>query len=163
MNGNRVVFYSVEGLRRQGRRFVAAAAFATLAGCGQISFPLTSTSDSAPPLQPIGMTGSIASVNETTAERDVVSTDRGIIATALAAAPSSSETPTQLAWVNPETGNQGTIFEVVDSDPKGNGGCRKFSTTANTIEGVRAYSGVACPDSFRKWHVTVLKPADAGA
>ncbi|MEI2384188.1 RT0821/Lpp0805 family surface protein [Breoghania sp. JC706] len=109
-------------------------------------------------------TGSIASMNDPQTDRDVAVTDRGIIASTLATAPQTVEpTPTQLAWANPETGNQGTIFEVVDADPKDAGGCRRFSTTANTIDGVRAYSGIACPDSFDKWHVTVLQPADAGA
>lgn len=160
MKDFRATFYTVRSGMRQWRRFAAVGLLAGLAGCSQISFPIA-TSDTE---QPVNMTGTVIGMQDEAADRDVAATDRGIIASTLASAPTSDEpAPTQLAWVNPETGNQGTIFEIVDADPKQAGGCRRFTTTANTIEGVRNYSGIACPDSFDTWHVTVLQPADAGA
>ncbi len=165
MSGQHATFYTLRTGWRQRRLAVAAIGLLALAGCGHISFPMGETAETkATALK----TASIKGTETPESESEVVETDRGVIASTLASAPAdktaeASPSATQLAWVNPETGNQGTIFEIVDADPKGIHGCRKFSTTANTIEGVRAYSGIACPDSFDKWHVTVLKPADAGA
>ncbi|PTW62162.1 outer membrane surface antigen [Breoghania corrubedonensis] len=161
MSVHRTTFYTDRTGWRQWRVALVSVALLGLAGCGHISFPMGKSSES--DASSIN-TGSVASMSDPRTDRDVAVTDRGIIASTLATAPETQEpTPTQLAWANPETGNQGTIFEVVDADPKAAGSCRRFSTTANTIDGVRAYSGIACPDSFDKWHVTVLQPADAGA
>ncbi len=165
MSGQRATFYTLRTGWRQWRLAVAAMGVLALAGCGHISFPMSDTSETGTSQI---RTASIDGMETPDSDSEIVATDRGVIASTLASAPAvegpeASVSPTQLAWVNPETGNQGTIFEIVDADPKGVHGCRKFSTTANTIEGVRAYSGIACPDSFDKWHVTVLQPADAGA
>ncbi|MDJ0932359.1 RT0821/Lpp0805 family surface protein [Breoghania sp.] len=155
MSVHRATFYTVKPSSRQWRVALASFALLGLADCGHISFPLNSGSESN---SAAIKTGSISSMSDPQTDRDVAMTGRGIIASTLANAPETAEpTPTQLA----RPGIQGTIFKIVDADPKAENDCRRFSTTANTIDGVRAYSGIARPDSFDKWYVTVLQPADA--
>ncbi|AXS39601.1 RT0821/Lpp0805 family surface protein [Breoghania sp. L-A4] len=134
---------------------IAALAAGALAGCAGIAIPLGGAAGTSDVNAPIDLTGNIGN----TADLDVTLSDRRRIVEALPENPADAETMVPLAWANPETGNRGTITELFEADPAGNRGCARFTTSANTIEGLRNYTGMACPDSFNKWHVTVLEPA----
>ncbi len=136
---------------------IATLAASALAGCAGIAIPLSGADGTSDINAPIDLTGNIGN----TADLDVTMSDRQRIVAVLPENPTEADSVVPLAWVNPETGNRGTITELVEADPAGNRGCARFTTSANTIEGLRNYTGMACPDSFNNWHVTVLEPADS--
>lgn len=113
---------------------------------------------------PLVLTGSIPSDIDV-AYADIGKEDRRLIAASLSGAinqPSMADDdetePTSFAWTNPESGNSGTISEVNMSDFEDTG-CLAFTTTANTIGGVRLYSGTACRDISKKMAITTLTVA----
>lgn len=97
-------------------------------------------------------TGGLPSLSSTAA--DIDSTDRQVIALALASAPAPGRA-IALPWLNPQSGNSGTITALTE-EGKELLGCVAFRTTANTIQGVRAYDGNACRDARQQLAVINL-------
>lgn len=162
MNGSYSTIYSQSCRMRQCRSAVAALAVAALsafalAGCSAISIPLGDAAGTSDVNAPIDLTGNISD----SAVYDVAPGDRQQIAAMLPAGLDETTAVLPLSWSNPDTGNSGTITDIVQADPQGTRGCARFTTSANTIEGLRNYTGMACPDSFATWHVTVLQRVDA--
>lgn len=120
------------------------------AGCAQTSAPIA-TNDMVAPLD---LTNSISGM-PSNAGADVEATDRQVIALALAETTPPGGGEVEIPWLNPESGNSGTITKVTgegDQVP----GCMSFRTTANTIQGVRAYEGNACRDARQNLAVISL-------
>ncbi|MET1414160.1 RT0821/Lpp0805 family surface protein [Roseibium sp. HPY-6] len=131
-----------------------------LAGCARVTVPIGSNNVETPTV----LTGSIPSPTDQ-AYADVDADDRAVIAENLDTfAPSANETAADqevlLSWLNPISGNSGTLTKI-DVDNLGETGCLSFETTANTIAGIRLYSGTACRDITQKFAVTALSVADA--
>ncbi|MCV0429772.1 MAG: pyridoxamine 5'-phosphate oxidase, partial [Roseibium sp.] len=61
---------------------------------------------------------------------------------------------------NASSGNSGTLTNI-DTAALSDTGCISFQTTANTIAGIKLYSGTACRDITQKFAVTTLIVADA--
>lgn len=66
-----------------------------------------------------------------------------------------------LAWENADSGNSGTITEIIASSSAGRA-CRNFATTLASVDGVRAYRGELCR-SGANWEYTRLEPVDRAA
>lgn len=66
-----------------------------------------------------------------------------------------------LAWENADSGNSGTITELIASSSAGRA-CRNFATTLASVDGVRAYRGELCR-SGATWEYTKLEPVDRAA
>ncbi|MCX2723687.1 RT0821/Lpp0805 family surface protein [Roseibium salinum] len=131
-----------------------------LGGCSQFSVPVGSNNVDTPTL----LTGSIPSSSDV-AYSDISVEDRKIIAENLdVAGPQLAETgqadALSLPWLNAVSGNSGTLTNI-DSASLGETGCVFFKTTANTIAGIKLYSGTACRDVTQKFSVTTLSVADA--
>lgn len=132
----------------------------TLGGCSQISVPMGSNDVDTPTL----LTGSIPSSSDI-AYSDISPEDRKIIAENLDAADPELTADSQagalnLPWLNALSGNSGTLSNI-DASSLGETGCISFKTTANTIAGIKLYSGTACRDVTQKFNVTTLSVADA--
>ncbi|KRB59516.1 hypothetical protein ASE04_26485 [Rhizobium sp. Root708] len=58
--------------------------------------------------------------------------------------------PTALAWANPSTGSVGVIEHIDASQDKADG-CRGFTTSRQSLDGITRFNGVACPagDSWK--------------
>ncbi|MFN4009505.1 MAG: RT0821/Lpp0805 family surface protein [Pannonibacter sp.] len=135
-----------------------------LGACAQISGPLA-TSDV---VDMSDVTGSInnagnglatdpAGTGSRAPSSDIDATDRQLIALAIASAPAPGNA-INVPWLNPASGNSGTIIALT---PEGRDllGCVAFRTTANTIQGVRAYDGNACRDARQQMAVINLAEA----
>lgn len=59
------------------------------------------------------------------------------------------------SWFSPVSGNSGTLLKIETADLSGTE-CISFQTTANTITGIRLYTGTACRDPGRRFAVTEL-------
>ncbi|WP_208987305.1 RT0821/Lpp0805 family surface protein [Roseibium marinum] len=132
----------------------------TLGGCSMVSMPMGSNNVDTPTL----LTGSIASSSDV-AYADINNDDRQIIAENLDAigpelAAGSTAEDLTLPWLNAISGNSGTLSKL-DTATLGETGCLSFETTANTIAGIKLYSGTACRDVVQKFAVTTLSVADA--
>ncbi|PVB63203.1 pyridoxamine 5'-phosphate oxidase [Labrenzia sp. 011] len=113
---------------------------------------------------PTLLTGSIESSSDV-AYADIDDEDRKVIAENLdAIAPELTAGTTiedlTLPWLNAISGNSGTLSKL-DASSLGETGCVSFETTANTIAGIKLYSGTACRDVVKKFAVTTLSVADA--
>ena len=131
-----------------------------LAGCAQVTVPVGSNNVDTPTV----LTGSIPSTTDQ-AYSDVDAEDRAVIAENLdTLGPSLIKGDTDedvlLSWLNPISGNSGTVTSI-DAGGLGETGCLSFQTTANTIAGIRLYSGTACRDISQKFAITALSVADA--
>ncbi len=131
-----------------------------LASCTHVTVPTGSNDVSAPTL----ITGSIESSSDI-AYSDVSDDDRAIIADNLDAARVVIENgpaaaALELPWLNSLSGNSGTVSHI-DTSVLQETGCVSFKTTANTIAGIKLYSGTACRDVERNFSVTTLSVADA--
>lgn len=132
-------------------------------GCSQVTMPLGSDDVETP----LVLTGSIPSGIDV-AFTDIDGKDRQIIAFTLdlltSGAVPKQETDddhdARLSWTNPESGNSGKVSDV-DQQALAETGCLTFKTTANTIAGVRIYSGTACRDISRQLTITSLAAGDA--
>lgn len=160
MNGSHPTTYNRSGASRQWRNGLRAFALAALpalalAGCSAVSIPIGDAAGTSDVHAPLDLTGSLGD----TAPLDIAPGDRREIAAIFPAAIGAGQGAAPLSWTNPETGNRGTITEIVLADPKGTQGCARFVTSANTFEGLRNYTGVACPDAAERWHVTALERA----
>jgi len=132
--------------------WLCAALGLGLAACGQVTVPLGSADVETPML----LTGSIPSTADI-AYADIGPTDRLFIAQALSGGlTSGADTASALIpWTNPESGNSGTLSGI-DTATLDQTGCLGFSTTANTIAGVRIYKGTACRNASSRLLVTEL-------
>ncbi|MFN4167906.1 MAG: RT0821/Lpp0805 family surface protein [Pannonibacter phragmitetus] len=110
------------------------------AGCAQTSAPIA-TNDMVTPLD---LTNSINGM-PADANAGVDPTDRQVIALALAGTAPAGGGEVEIPWLNPESGNSGTITKVTGEGAQVPG-CMSFRTTANTFQGVKAYEGSACRD-----------------
>jgi len=130
-----------------------------LSACSGVSVPLGSDDVETPLL----ITGSIESDSDV-AYADIDKRDREIISLTLDSAtidPADAVTPGEtLVWTNPESGNSGTISDVNTASLAENG-CLDFSTTANTIAGIKIYRGTACRDISKRLVVTALAALNA--
>ena len=163
MNASVATIYSPSGGIRQcrsahgrltlGRLALAVMTVFALSGCSAISIPLGEATGTSDMNAPIDLTGSISD----TTDLDVGPDDRRYIAAVVPAHIADPTDQALLSWSNPDTGNSGTIIEIVPADPNGIRGCARFTTSANTFAGLRNYTGMACPDSFKAWHVTLLE------
>lgn len=66
----------------------------------------------------------------------------------------------KIAWSNAETGNSGTISDVIASNRAGSA-CKGFNTTVSSMDGVRLYRGEVCRTG-RTWELVTVEPADSG-
>ncbi|MEH0071683.1 RT0821/Lpp0805 family surface protein [Pannonibacter sp. Pt2-lr] len=88
-------------------------------------------------IAPLDLTNSIDGM-PTDASAGVDPTDRQVIALALAETAPSDGGEVEIPWLNPESGNSGTITKVSGESAQVPG-CMSFRTTANTFQGVKAY------------------------
>ncbi|MEJ1157878.1 RT0821/Lpp0805 family surface protein [Prosthecomicrobium sp. N25] len=68
---------------------------------------------------------------------------------------------TRVEWSNRETGNSGTISDVIAAAPRAGTPCRSFATTFASLDGVRLYHGEACRSGPDAWEVVTVRPAEA--
>jgi len=123
-----------------------------LSACAQVTVPLGSADVETPML----LTGSIPSTTDI-AYADIDGQDRVFMAEALSIGLDSDIETTSLLipWNNPNSGNSGTLSNI-KADTLSQTGCLSFSTTANTIAGVRLYEGTACRDATSRLIITEL-------
>lgn len=76
--------------------------------------------------------------------------DAEIIKTAVVEAPVDGDT-TELAWVNPDTGNKGTILAIDRFVGSHGQKCKKFQTTVDTFMGISLYDGETCEIKRGLW------------
>ncbi|WP_208985949.1 RT0821/Lpp0805 family surface protein [Labrenzia sp. OB1] len=131
-----------------------------LGGCSMVSMPMGSNNIDSPTL----LTGSIGSSSDV-AYADINDDDRQIIAENLDAigpelAAGNTAEDLTLPWLNAVSGNSGTLSKL-ETASLGDTGCLSFETTANTIAGIKLYSGTACRDVAQKFAVTTLSVSDA--
>ncbi len=60
-------------------------------------------------------------------------------------------------WANPETGSQGTITTIAESN-KNDQLCREFETSREAFDGVSIYRGETCMQRGGQWTVTAFAP-----
>ncbi|WP_209001133.1 RT0821/Lpp0805 family surface protein [Stappia sp. BW2] len=152
--------YTAEHIKIQPFAALCLAIATALGGCSQISVPVGSNNIDSPTL----LTGSIPSVSDV-AYADINDDDRSVIAENLdtispdlaAGKPIDS---LSLTWLNSISGNSGTLSSI-NASSFSETGCLGFKTTANTIVGIKLYSGTACRDVTQKFAVTSLNVADA--
>ncbi|PRD45975.1 hypothetical protein C5748_00580 [Phyllobacterium phragmitis] len=65
------------------------------------------------------------------------------------------ETP--IPWANPETGSQGTITTVAETETDA-GLCRRFQTSREAFDGVSLYSGETCMERDGAWMLRSFAP-----
>lgn len=102
-------------------------------------FPLALASCSS--VEPLD--GTSASVSKPS---PAVQTDQTVLASKVGEAEPGV---TPLAWANPATGSAGVI-EKIDGKADGSS-CRSFVSTAQTLDGVKEVSGLACPTNDSSW------------
>lgn len=150
--------------KRLGMLATILSAGAYLGACAQMGGPLGNSDV----VDMSDVTGSIGTTNvptpsapDSTAQSstaaDIDSSDRQLIALALASAAGPGNA-LSVPWINPQTGNSGTITALTE-EGKELLGCVAFRTTANTIQGVRAYDGNACRDARQQLAVITLAEA----
>lgn len=131
-----------------------------LGGCSHVTVPMGASNIDTPTV----ITGSIPSSTDI-AYSDVNEDDRKIIAENLdklgsGLTPPSISAELSVHWLNALSGNSGTLSQI-DTATLSETGCLSFQTTANTIAGIKLYSGTACRDITQKFSVTTLTVADA--
>lgn len=152
--------YTARRIKIQPFAAVLFVVGAAVAGCSQVSVPVGSNNVDTPTI----LTGSIASTTDE-AYSDINQDDRSIIAENLDVigpdlTASRDTNGLTLPWLNSVSGNSGTLSSIVTSDLNETG-CLSFKTTANTITGIKLYSGTACRDVTQKFAVTTLSVAGA--
>jgi 17 kDa outer membrane surface antigen len=131
-----------------------------LGGCSHVTVPMGANNVDTPTV----ITGTIPSSTDI-AYSDINDGDRRIIAENLDAIgvvlkADSEVQNVSLPWLNSLSGNSGTLSNI-DTAALGETGCLSFQTTANTIAGIKLYSGTACRDISQSFAVTTLSVADA--
>lgn len=132
----------------------------SLGGCSQVTMEMGSNNLDSPTV----LTGSIPSPADV-AFADINEGDRGIIAQNLdlLGAELAEGKPAEgmtLTWLNSVSGNSGTLTQI-NTSVLSETGCLGFKTTANTIAGIKLYSGTACRDVTQRFAVTALTVVDA--
>ncbi len=130
-----------------------------LAGCAQVTVPTGSNNVDTPTV----LTGSIPTPSDQ-AYSDVNADDRAVIAENLDTLSgdldlSEESKDVMLSWLNPVSGNSGTLTKIETATFDATG-CLSFHTTANTIAGIKLYSGTACRDVTQRFAVTALSVTD---
>lgn len=64
---------------------------------------------------------------------------------------------TPIPWANPDTGSQGTITTVAETQ-SAEGLCRKFETSREAFDGAAIYRGQACMEQGGSWALTSFAP-----
>lgn len=126
-----------------------------LSGCVQVTVPVGKRSVD----KPTTLTGSIPSSTYQT-NYDIGVDDRAVIAQNLDTIDPQldkgiDDQAAFLSWKNPISGNTGTLMKI-DASGLWRTGCLNFQTTANTITGIRLYTGTVCRDDAGKFAVTSL-------
>jgi outer membrane surface antigen len=157
---HRMRSYTAGNIKIQYLKAVLFCLGGALGGCSQVTVPIGSNNVDTPTV----ITGSIPSSTDI-AYSDINEGDRRIIAENLDAIggvlKADSDVQTiSLPWLNSLSGNSGTLSNI-DTVSLGETGCLSFLTTANTIAGIKLYSGTACRDISQSFAVTTLSVADA--
>ncbi|WP_417708470.1 RT0821/Lpp0805 family surface protein [Roseibium aggregatum] len=152
--------YTAGHMKIQPLAALCVALATALGGCSQFSVPMGSNNIDSPTL----LTGSIPSASDV-AYADINEDDRSVIAQNLdTIGPDlTAGKPTDalsLTWLNSISGNSGTLSSI-NASTFSETDCLGFKTTANTIVGIKLYSGTACRDVTQKFAVTSLNVADA--
>jgi len=121
-----------------------------ISGCSTVSTPL----GSADVATPLDLTASIDGIDDTS-YADIDEMDRQILSTKIQESVDSGAAPESVPWVNPQSGNSGTISEFATAN-LAETGCISFKTTANTIDGIRLYNGTACRDASSSFAIVSL-------
>ncbi len=152
--------YTAGHIKIQPLAALCMAIATALGGCSQLSVPVGSNNIDSPTV----LTGSIPSASDV-AYADINEDDRSVIAQNLDTISQdlAAGKPTHalsLTWLNAISGNSGTLSNI-NASTYGETGCLGFQTTANTIVGIKLYSGTACRDITQKFAVTSLTVAEA--
>lgn len=152
--------YTLGGGKIQPLVAAALALAVCLAGCTQVTVPTGSNNVDTPTV----LTGSIPSPSDQ-AYSDVNADDRAVIAENLNTLSdeldlTEADQDVMLSWLNPVSGNSGTLTQI-ETGTFDATGCLSFRTTANTIAGIKLYSGTACRDITQRFAVTALSVTDA--
>jgi hypothetical protein len=107
------------------------------------------------PAQPMPPPVTVASKARDQDSRSDWDTVRRTVAKAAAKAPTE-----RIVWTNDETGNSGTISDLIVSKSRTGSACKGFSTTLASIDGVRLYHGQVCDEGRGDWTYTSVEPAD---
>ena len=150
-------------LRRGKIHPLVAAALSLLfcaAGCTPVTVPTGSNEVDTPTV----LTGSIPSASDQ-AYSDVNADARAVIAENLDTLSGEMDLTEEskdvmLSWLNPVSGNSGTLTKI-ETGTLDSTGCLSFHTTANTIAGIKLYSGTACRDITQRFAVTALSVTEA--
>lgn len=121
-----------------------------ISGCSSVSTPL----GSADVAVPLDLTASIDGIDDTS-YADIDEMDRKILSSEILKAVNLSAENGTYPWVNPQSGNSGTISELSTASLT-KSGCVSFKTTANTIDGIRLYHGTACQDASNAFAIVSL-------
>jgi hypothetical protein len=138
----------------------AVLAGITISGCSQMGMQVGTHDLTTPTI----LTGSIPSAADE-AYTDLSAEDRQTIAANLDTLDNDLRDGSDLVgltlpWLNRMSGNSGTVSDISQTAFTQTG-CVTFKTTANTIAGIKLYSGTACRDISEKFAVTALVVADA--
>ena len=106
-------------------------------------------------------TGSIAAPPAATAPAAARTDDWEAVRRKIVAAAPAKPADKPLAWENADSGNSGTITQLIASSSAGRP-CRNFAATLASVDGVRAYRGELCR-SGGGWEYTRLEPLDHAA
>lgn len=153
--------YTAGNSKFQHLVFAIGCAGLLLSGCSQVTVPMGSNDIDTPTV----ITGSITSpidvaYSDISAEdRDVIAENLDIIEPELLSGYEATSGLT-LPWLNSISGNSGTV-SAINTEIFGETGCVNFKTTANTIAGIKLYSGTACRDVSEKFAVTALTVSGA--
>jgi len=150
----------IQSLKLHCAMVCAIVAGFSLAGCSQMGMQVGTDDVTSPTI----LTGSIPSATDV-AYSDLTPEDRQAIAANLDGLETDLGQGADLAdlslpWLNSSSGNSGTVSSISPAI-YAQTGCLSFKTTANTIAGIKLYSGTACKDITRKFTVTALAVADA--
>lgn len=165
------VHHSASARRHQWRSGLAAVTLVALTGCStRLDIDGTETG-SIPAAQPAAAApveatqpAPVAAKPERTDDWEAVR--RKIVATPpvqAKARPKPGDKPAPpgrtLAWENSDSGNSGTITDLIASTSAAGRSCRNFATTLASVDGVRAYRGELCRNGVA-WEYTRLEPVD---
>jgi hypothetical protein len=162
------VHHSALARRHQWRSGLVAVTLVTLGGCSS-RLDLDPTETGSIPAAPAGAESAAVSPVPVIAkpERtdDWEAVRQKIVATPPAMAkakPKPGDKPAPaaaLAWENGDSGNSGTITDLIASTSAAGRSCRNFATTLASVDGVRAYRGELCRNGAA-WEYTRLEPVD---
>lgn len=153
--------YTAGNIKIQHLVLAMGCAGLLLGGCSQVSVPMGSNDVDTPTV----ITGSITSSTDVAysdislEDREVIAQNLDVIEPELLAGDDATAGLT-LPWLNSLSGNSGTLSSI-NSEIFGQTGCVNFKTTANTIAGIKLYSGTACRDISEKFAVTALTVSGA--